>query len=295
MDWDKLRIFHAAAETGSFTRAGEQLNLSQSAISRQIATLEDSLKTTLFNRHARGIVLTEQGELLHRTVRDVFDRIAHVETRLMDLKEMPRGDIKVTAPIGIGSTWLARHVGGFLANYPDIRLQLILTDAELDLSMREADIAIRLHRSTQASLVQRRLMTVHHHLYASREYLSAHGTPSRPEDLDDHTLVVYGPDGPRALRGVNWVVKLGAGKSRREPVMRINNVIGVLRAVEGGAGVAALPDYLAQGSDHLVRLLRHHEGPSFQAYFVYPETMRQSKRVAVFRDFLIGKVATSEF
>ena len=295
MDWDKLRIFHAAAETGSFTRAGEQLNLSQSAISRQIAALEDSLKTTLFNRHARGIVLTEQGELLHRTVRDVFDRIAHVETRLMDLKDMPRGDLKVTAPVGIGSTWLARHIGEFLVHYPDIRLQLILTDAELDLSMREADIAIRLHQSTQSSLVQRRLMTVHNHLYASRQYLSVRGAPSRPEDLDDHTLVVYGPDVPRALRGVNWVVKLGAGKTRREPVLRINNVIGVLRAVEGGAGVAALPDYLTQGSDHLVRLLSHLEGPSLDAYFVYPETMRQSKRIAVFRDFLIGKVAASEF
>lgn len=295
MDWDKLRVFYSAAETGSFTRAGERLNLSQSAISRQIATLENSLKTSLFHRHARGIVLTEQGELLRDTVREVFEKIERAEIQLMESKVMPRGELKVTAPTGLGSTWLARQVREFLNLYPEIRLQLILSDAELDLSKRQADVAVRLHKSSHASLIQRSLMTVHNHIYAAREYLDLRGSPETAEDLDDHDLVVYGPEVPAWLKGVDWIREIGAGGRKRQPVLRVNNITGVMRAVESGAGIAALPDYLTQGSDTLVRLLPNLKAPNLDAYFVYPETLRQSKRVAVFRDFLVRKVAASEF
>ncbi|MFQ5533955.1 MAG: LysR family transcriptional regulator [Sphingomonadales bacterium] len=293
MDWDKLRVFYSAAETRSFTRAGERLNLSQSAISRQIAALEHSLKTTLFHRHARGIVLTEQGELLRNTVSDVFKKIEHVESQLMDSGDMPRGDLRIAAPIGLGSTCLPPMIREFLDIYPDIRLQLILSDCELDLTQREADVAIRLYPAPQGNLIQRRLMTVHHQLYGSRDYLSLRGAPNRPEDLDEHDFVVYGPEVPTWFRHVNWGRDFGAGRQKREPVLWVNNIVGVLRAVESGVGIATLPHYLTEGSSQLVRLLPKLEAPRLDAYFVYPEALRKSKRVAVLRDFLVRKLAVS--
>ena len=131
MDWDKLRIFYAVAEAGSFTHAGEALNLSQSAISRQISALEDSLKVTLFHRHARGLILTEQGEVLHSTARDVFGKLAMTEAMLTESKVRPRGALKVTTTFAFGVKWLTPRLGEFLDLYPDIQLTLLIDDREL--------------------------------------------------------------------------------------------------------------------------------------------------------------------
>jgi len=153
MDWDKLRIFHAVAEAGSFTHAGESLNLSQSAVSRQIGALEESLKVSLFHRHARGLILTEQGELLYRTAHEVFAKLAMTEAQLTESKDKPKGQLKVTATVALGSTWLTPRMGEFLEIYPDVDVDLVLEDRELDLSMREADVAIRMTPLRQPELV----------------------------------------------------------------------------------------------------------------------------------------------
>ena len=144
MDWDKLRVFHAVAEAGSFTRAGETLNLSQSAVSRQIGSLEDSLEVVLFHRHARGLNLTEAGENLFRTAHEVFAKLAMAEARIMDSKDRPQGPLKITTTVAFGSIWLTSRMREFISLYPDIEVSLVLADTELDLSMREADAAIRL-------------------------------------------------------------------------------------------------------------------------------------------------------
>ena len=196
MDWDKLRVFHAVAEAGSFTHAGELLNLSQSAVSRQISALEESLETTLFHRHARGLILTEQGELLYRTTHEVYHKLAMAEAQLSESKERPSGPLKVTTTIGLGSLWLTSRIKEFIELYPEVDVTLILTDTELDLSMREADIAIRLQSPRQPDLIQRPLLTVHTHVYAAEEYLEEYGIPQRPEDLDKHRLLVYGQEWP---------------------------------------------------------------------------------------------------
>ncbi|MCH7942716.1 MAG: LysR family transcriptional regulator, partial [Proteobacteria bacterium] len=191
MDWDKLRIFHAVAEAGSFTHAGKTLNLSQSAVSRQISTLEETLHVPLFHRHARGLILTEQGELLHRTAQEVFAKLSMTEAILADSKERPKGPLVVTATVGFSTLWLTPHISEFLDLYPDISMTMICEDRELDLSMREADIAIRMRRPTQPDLIQRHLMSVHLHAYASAEYIEKWGMPMTTEDLDDHRLIVY--------------------------------------------------------------------------------------------------------
>jgi DNA-binding transcriptional LysR family regulator len=296
MDWDKLRVFHAVAEAGSFTHAGDKLNLSQSAVSRQISGLEDSVSAPLFHRHARGLILTEQGELLFNAVRDVFAKLAMVETQLAETKEKPTGRLRVTTTVAFGSVWLAPRLGEFLAAFKDVQVELKVDDRELDLGMREADCAIRMHPPRQGDLIQRHLLSVHVHCYASRDYLAKHGAPKSAADLDKHKIVVYGDDPNPPFPNVNWLLEAGMSDGKkRQPALLVNNVYAILRAVENGLGIAAFPDYMAQESSKIIRILPEFEGPTYEAYFVYPEELRSSKRIAVFRDYLVQKVAESQF
>lgn len=296
MDWDKLRIFHAVAEAGSFTHAGELLNLSQSAVSRQISALEDSLKVALFHRHARGLILTEQGELLYRTAHDVFGKLAMTEAQLTESKDRPKGPLKITTTVAFGSTWLAPRMREFMEVYPEIEVQLLLADRELDLSMREADVAVRLTPPRQPDLVQRHLLTVHMHIYSSVAYIKKHGMPKSPEDLDDHRIIVYGEENRPPVPDVNWLLRIGYQQGQlRRPSLTVNNVYGIMSALRSGAGLGALPDFMTHGINELVQVLPEIEGPQFDAYFVYAEEMRSSKRISVFRDFLLRQVADSTF
>ncbi len=296
MDWDKLRIFHAVADAGSFTHAGETLNLSQSAVSRQVSALEESLHIPLFHRHARGLILTEQGDVLYRTVKEVFHKLAMTEALISESRERPSGPLKVTTTVAFGTTWLTPRIKEFIELYADVEVSIILTDGALDLSMREADVAIRMTAPRQPDLVQRHLLTVHSHIFAAPEYLTDHGTPKSAEDLDRHRLIVYGQEVAPPVSSINWLMDAGAdGENSRRPILRLNNLYGIYRAVRSGLGMAALPDYMISENSTLVQVLPELSGPAIEAYFVYPEELRQSKRVSVFRDFLLQKVAEGNF
>lgn len=296
LDWDKLRIFHAVAEAGSFTHAGDTLHLSQSAVSRQISALEDSLGVPLFHRHARGLIPTEQGELLYRTVKDVFHKLAMAESRLAESKERPAGPLKVTTTVALGSTWLTERLKEFVELFSDVEISVVLTDHELDLGMREADVAIRMSPPRQPDLIQRPLMTVSTRVYAAEEYLAERGTPKKPEDLDHHNLIIFGYDAPHPVPTINWLLDAGSQPGmRRRPILRVNNLYGIYRAVRSGLGLAGLPDFMIPSKSNLVRVLPELEGPPIQSFFVYPEELRHSKRISVFRDFLLRKVAESNF
>jgi DNA-binding transcriptional LysR family regulator len=292
MDWDKLRVFHAVAEAGSFTHAGEALNLSQSAVSRQISALEESLSVPLFHRHARGLILTEQGELLFRTAREVFAKLAMSESLISESKDRPKGPLKITTTVAFGSIWLTPRIREFLDLYPEIQVSLVVDDSDLDLSMREADVAIRMSPPRQPDLIQRHLVSVQVHIYGAPEYLKKYSTPQRAEDLDDHRLIVYSEDTRPPAAGVNWLLDTGAKPGRdRRAILSVNNTYGMLRAVNSGLGLASLPDFVAAEDGTLVRVLPELSGPPNEAYFVYPEELRSSKRISVFRDFLLRKVA----
>lgn len=296
MDWDKLRIFHAVAEAGSFTHAGESLNLSQSAVSRQVSALEESLRAPLFHRHARGLILTEQGELLYRTVKDVFHKLAMAESQLSETKDRPSGPLKVTTTVAFGSTWLTPRINEFIELFPEVEVSLVLSDGELDLAMREADVAIRMSPPRQPDLIQRHLLTMRTHIYGAREYLDKHGTPKTPEELDDHRLIVYGYNTPPPVASINWLLDLGARpERRRRPILTVNNIYGIYRAAITGLGLAALPDFMIPSPSNLAQVLPEITGPSIQAHFVYPEELRHSKRIAVFRDFMLRKVGETSF
>ena len=295
-DWDKLRIFHAVAEAGSFTHAGHELGLSQSAVSRQISALENELSVTLFHRHARGLILTEQGEMLYRTAHDVFTKLANARARLTDSRDKPTGDLRVSTTVGLGTIWLTPRLREFTELYPQIRVELLLTDEELDLGMREADVAIRLRRPTQPDLIQRKLFTVHNHAYASAEYVQTFGMPQTLKELDEHKILAFGPV-PSFLDDLSWLERVGrnAGEPPRESSFRINSIYGLRRAVEAGLGIAVLPDYIVGDSSSLIRVPLNEEGPAIDTYFVYPEEMRNSKRIAVFRDFVVSKARQWQF
>src|SRR4051794_12570134 len=223
MDWDKLKVFHAAAEAGSFTHAGERLGLSESAVSRQVSALEGELSVSLFHRHARGLILTEQGELLYRIAHEVFMKLEAARTKLTDSREKPNGELKVTTTPGIGIHWLTPRLGEFMDLFPDIRITLITTDEELDLAMREADVAIRLRLPTQPDLIQRKLFSVHSHAYASPESLKRFGTPRSFDELDKHRLVVLGGTiVPSYLENRKWLTEVARnGKGPRIPHLMI--------------------------------------------------------------------------
>jgi DNA-binding transcriptional LysR family regulator len=291
MDWDKLKVFHAAAEAGSFTHAGEQLGLSQSAVSRQVSALEQALSVALFHRHARGLILTEQGELLYRTAHDVFMKLEAARAKLTDSRERPNGDLRVTTTLGLGTHWLTPRLGEFIDLYPDIRITLITTDEELDLAMREADVAIRMRQPTQPDLIQRKLFTVHFHAYASPEYLKRFGTPRSFDDLDQHRLLYLGGTNiPTFLQNRNWLLDAGRnGRGPRTPILTIYNILGLQTACRRGFGIALLPDYLVEENSGLVQLLLESDPIPLEAYFVYPEELKSVARVQVFRDFLVSK------
>lgn len=289
IDWDKLKTFYAASETGSLTAAAERLNISQSAVSRQISALEDSLNTPLFHRHARGLTLTEQGRILHDAATEMARSAARAERTVTDSRSKPQGKLRVSTPISLGANWLISVLPEFIKAYPDIEVQLILEDQEHDLSAFDVDCALRPWPSTQGDVIERRIGTISQSLYASDSYLSSHGAPTSAEDLDNHSIVAFGELTPSRLNSSNWVLSKGRPDDNpREPILSVNNLHGLMRAAEAGIGIVGIPDYIVTMSKRLVRVLPTVRGDSFDVFFVYPSEMRGSMKAKVFREFLMG-------
>ena len=296
MDWDRLRVFHKVAKAGSFTHAADGLNLSQSAVSRQISALEAEVGVPLFHRHARGLILTEQGEILFKAAEDVSERLHRASDSLTDFRGETRGVLRVTTTVGLGSAWLAIRLHEFLDAYPDIQVELILSNEERDIAMREADCALRLRQPQQPDVVQRKVFTVHFHLYASPGYLEKHGTPQTLDDLDRHRIIVWGEETPGYLSDVNWLLTAGMEPGRmREPALKINSILAIRRAVQRGAGIALLPDYSVEEGGGLERVMVETDVPSFDTYFAYPAELRNSARLMAFRDFLVEQAKNWRF
>ncbi|MBM9594408.1 LysR family transcriptional regulator [Roseitranquillus sediminis] len=288
MDWDKLRIFHAVADAGSLTHAGDALHLSQSAVSRQIRALEESLNTTLFHRHARGLILTEQGELLFDATSAMRRRIEAASARIRDSEEEVFGELRVTTTTGFGSLWLAPRLSRLYARHPDLKIDLMLEERVLDLPMREADVAIRMKEPSQADLIRRRLMSVNMRLYATHRYLSERGTPKRPEDLTSHRLICQNARSAQVSAGATLVQELMTYDI--PSTLTVNNYFGVLQAVLANLGIGVLPDYLTEDFPDLIRVLPQVESSEVPVFLAYPEELRHSKRIAAFRDFVIEEI-----
>ena len=296
MDWDKLKIFYAVAEAGNFTKATYALNLSQSAISRQIQSLEQELKTQLFERHARGLSLTENGEYLFKTAREVISKLKDVESALIDKKDKPSGKLTVTTFVSFGTTWLTPRIQEFMKLNPEMEIELVFDDKELDLSTRQADIGIWARRPKKLNYIQKKLIDIHYHIYGATKYLEQYGHPKTVSELNKHKFISYGRGAPSPVFNPDWALKLGIkDNKKRKPVMKVNSVYGLLLAVRSGVGLAALPDYITVSVPNIVKVLPQIEGPKTEAYFVYPESLKNTARIIAFRNFLYTKVSKWEF
>ncbi|MGE0251870.1 MAG: LysR family transcriptional regulator [Dongiaceae bacterium] len=288
LDWNRLRVFHAVAEAGSFTEAGKRLNLSQSAVSRQIAALEEQLGISLFQRHARGLVMTEQGQTLYQTAQELVTKLTVTETLLKDNKSAPSGRLHVNATVGFGTLWLTPRMVRFQELFPEIDIMFTISDYGVDLTRAAADVMISVRPPDQVGLIQRHLVTWGVYLYASPAYLEKYGELKKAVDLDNHHLICYHSSSGLAYPEMNWILTAGRDESSpRKPRFSANNIITMARAVESGVGIAALPDYFEQTFPELKRVLPDLSGRPVPAYFVYPESLKLSRKVGVFRDFLL--------
>jgi len=296
MDWDKLKIFHTVAEVSSFTKASTVLNLSQSAISRQIQSLEYELKIKLFERHARGLVLTDNGKYLFQTAHEVIAKLKDVEATFGDEKDKLKGKLTVTTVVSFGTTWLTPRIKEFMDLHPEIEVELIFDDRELDLSTREADVAIRMRRPKQLNLIQKKFVDFNYHIYGSNEYLEKNGYPKILKDLDKHKFITYGKGAPSPVYNPDWVLKLGAKEGKkRKSVMKVNSVYGLLLAVQSGVGLAALPDYITHNIPNLTKVLPEEPGKPTETHFVYPASLKTNARLIAFRNFIFSKLSEWKF
>jgi DNA-binding transcriptional LysR family regulator len=288
MDWDKLRVFHAVADAGSLTHAGDNIHLSQSAVSRQIRALEESLNTILFHRHARGLILTEPGELLFDATKSMSKRLEAASARIRDSEDEVFGELRVTTTMGFGSLWLAPRLSTLFLEYPDLNIDLMLGERVLDLPMREADVAIRMKEPSQADLVRKRLMSVQLCLYANKAYVQKNKIPKTLSELRTHRVIFQNVSSEQVAAGETLVKELLSYDLKK--VLTVNNYFGVLQAVRFGLGIGVLPDYVAIDNPELVRILPEFASNVVPIFLAYPEELRQSKRIAAFRDFVVNEI-----
>ena len=296
MDWDKLKIFYSVAEAGSFTKATINLNLSQSAISRQILSLENELKTKLFERHARGLSLTDNGEYLFKTAHEVISKLKEVESAFVEKKDKPSGKLTVTTVVSFGTTWLTPRIQEFMKLNPEVEIELIFDDKELDLSTREADVGIWMRRPKKLNYIHKKLIDINYHIYGSTKYLEEHGFPKTISELNKHKFISYGRGAPSPVFNPDWALKLGMKEGKkRKPIMKVNSVYGLLLAVQSGVGLASLPDYITMSVPNITKVMSNIEGPKTEAFFVYPESLKNVARLTVFRNFLYSKISEWKF
>lgn len=288
MDWDKLRIFHAVAERGSLTHAGDTLHLSQSAVSRQIRALEESLNVTLFHRHARGLILTEQGELLFEATTSMSKRLDATSARIRDSEDEVFGELKVTTTTGFGTMWLAPRLSNLYKKFPGLKIDLMLEERVLDLPMREADVAIRMKEPSQADLIRKRLLQIRMRMYASPEYLAENGMPLTMADFSKHRIIAQHAGTPQVAAGAALVQELMSNDIPSS--LMVNNYFAVLQGVLNHVGIGVLPNYITEDFPHLVRVLPDVESAEVPVFLAYPEELRHSKRVAAFRDFIAEEI-----
>ena len=211
-------------------------------------------------------------------------------------KNKPRGKLTVTTVISFGTTWLTPRIQEFMQLNPEIEIELIFDDKELDLSTRQADIGIFMRRPKQLNYIQKKLIDINYHIYGSPKYLEKHGYPKTINDLSKHKFITFGRGAPSPVFNPEWALKLGMKENKTmKTVMKVNSVYGLLLAVQSGVGLAALPDYLTIKQPNIIKVLPNVKGPITEAHFVYPQSMKNVARVQAFRNFLYSKISEWEF
>lgn len=290
-----MRLFAEVVEAGSFSEAGRRLGLAASSVSRQVNGLEDALSARLLNRSTRSLSLTHAGEIYYERVRRILSEVHETNAAVAQLEATPSGLLRLNAPVVFGRRHIAPHIAEFCARYPDVSIDLTLTDHFVDVIESGADVVVRVGDLTDSSLIARRLAPNRRVLVAAPKYLEASGEPATPDDLTRHRCLVYKLNVSLA----EWHIRDEAGEVYRVKVsgpLTANNAEALHAAALDGLGIALLPTWTVGGDVRAGRLRRLL--PGFEAdlvsqetaiHAIYPHARHLSAKVRAFVDFLVEK------
>jgi DNA-binding transcriptional LysR family regulator len=290
-----MRLFAEVVDAGSFSEAGRRLGLAASSVSRQVNGLEDALKARLLNRSTRSLSLTHAGEIYYERVRRILSEVAETNAAVAQLEASPRGLLRLNASVVFGRRHIAPHLAEFCARYPDVSIDLTMTDHFVDVIESGADVVIRVGGLSDSSLIARRLAPNRRVLVASQDYIDRQGAPETPEALGEHRCLVY----KHKVSMAEWHIRDAAGDVTRVKVsgpLTANNAEALHSAARDGLGIALLPSWTV-GRDvrngHLIRLLPGHEADlsseETAIHAIYPHARHLSAKVRAFVDFLVEK------
>lgn len=290
---EDLRLFTLVAEGRSFTRAAEKLGLSKSAASRRIGELETRLGARLFNRTTRHISLTQVGEGFFTRVTQALEALEEAERSVASQHAAPRGTLKLAAPMSFGIAHLAGAIADFMNLYPEVEVDMDLSDRFVDLVDEGYDLAVRIGRLKDSSLVARRLCPIRNLVCASPDYLTRRGVPMDPGDLARHDCLLY----TNAPSPEQWVFRAAPGADEVRNIrvagrMRANNGDVLREAAIAGQGLVSLPSFIigdAVGQGRLIPVLGDYVPGGTALHAVYPASRHLSPKVRAFVDFLAGR------
>jgi DNA-binding transcriptional LysR family regulator len=285
--WDNIKIFYHVAKLGSFSAAGEERNISTSALSRKIAQLEDQLKTQLFYRYARGVKLTEAGRCLYAFASLTYENYEIVLGSILKETKTVSGTIRFQSTQGLISHWLLQDLICFKKQYPDINLVLYGSDSQPELDIGQFDVAIRSFLENRNDLIQDPIKTYNLALYASEGYLKEFGFPKTIEDLNNHRLLSFHGNHDFPFGDPDWHLSLGLNQGEfRNAYFSSNSSLNLFEAAKAHLGIVTLPKgYPPLKHFPLLEILPG-VGPSYVSYCSYPKHLEDIKKIKVFVDFL---------
>ncbi|MGF1609540.1 MAG: LysR family transcriptional regulator [Kiloniellales bacterium] len=292
----ELEVFVRVVQAGSFSAAARELGLTPSAVSKQIARLEDRLGARLLNRTTRRVSVTEVGSAFHERGQRILADMAEAEQAVLDLHGAPRGTLRVSLPLAFGRLHVVPLIPGFLAAYPEVRVDLAFNDRFVDLIEEGIDVAVRVGELADSSLIVRRLAANRRVVCATEDYLARHGTPRTPADLTRHNCLTYAY---RQMRN-DWRFCGTDGKAQTVRVsgnLESNEVEALRSALLAGVGIALVPLWMAGpdlASGRVVEVLRDYHVPDSAIHAVYPPGRHLSPKVRAFVDLLAARFSDRE-
>lgn len=287
MDWKRLETFYIVTNAGSISKASKEMNISKGAVSRQISLLEEHVKTKLFHRHVKGLFLTQTGETLYHHVKTMQSEASMAEAVLSNSFEQPLSVLKISAPMILGSYWLAPLLKKFHDSHSNILIDLNLTDTSVDLSMGNTYVALRYPAEENPEHIRREIGTVNFYACATKSYLLQFGTPECIRDFGSHRLIAFRRNTYKDYKLYNW--HLNSEKStdfEGEAILITNSLYACYYAIKSGLGIGILPEYLIRSSDKIIKLIPFDQCYSRKLNLYYSKELRNGSKIKAFCDFI---------
>lgn len=289
--YENLRSFRYVANFGSFSKAAPKLNLTQSALTRQIQKLEDDVGFVVFIRNRSGVQLTAQGEHLMEFADTIFGTVDQAKERLLEHTRTESGTLRIAG----AETWMSilyfQHLKEFHQEYPKVNLSIKIIQNMPDFNFDDAEVVILPRTNVAPGIIQFPLASFEMGLYASQSYLDEHGVPKSPEDLHEHTLLNYG-SADNLFSKSSWHLNLGtkSGETHR-PYIQVNSAPSLMQLVSLGVGIGTFTIGNPQlKSFNLVRILPEHKSTPQELCMMYPKELEKYSLIQIFRDFIHEKI-----